>query len=143
MRSTCDASVVAHAVRGPRHVACVNFNAMNPPARFDLVAEVQQVRAGAHAAGHVAKTLVRTNELRLVLMVLQRGAELPVHQAEGAMTVHALDGRLRIVAAESHFYELVPGQLLVLEPGVPHSVTAIEDSAILLSIAWRGHHAPT
>ncbi len=113
---------------------------MIPPARLDLVEEIQRMRASAHANGHVAKTLVRSTELRLVLMVLRGGAEIPVHHAEGALTVHALDGHLQIVVEDVR-YDLVPGQLLVLEPELPHAVSAIEDSAILLSIAWRGHGA--
>ena len=99
------------------------------------------MRSGARANGHVAKTLVRAPQLRVVLMLLRRGAEIPVHQAEGALTVHVLEGRARLAAADD-VHELVPGQLLVFEPGVPHAVAAIEDSAILLTIAWRGHDAP-
>ena len=115
---------------------------MSPIARLDLAAEIESMRSGARANGHVAKTLVRSPQLRLVLMLLRRGAEIPVHQAEGALTIHVLEGRARLAAADDA-HELVAGQLAVFEPGVPHAVAAIEDSAILLTIAWRGHDALT
>jgi hypothetical protein len=38
--------------------------------------------------------------------------------------------------------ELAAGQLLVLEPEVAHSLEAVEESAFLLAIAFRGHPDP-
>lgn len=107
-------------------------------ARFDLEEEIRRMRATAKPGGHVGKTLVRAPDLRLVLMILQRGAKIPEHHAGGSVSIQGLDGRVILTSPESSF-ELEPGHLLVLEHDVPHALEAAEDSAVLLTIAWRGH----
>lgn len=80
---------------------------------------------------------MRTRDQRLVLMILDRGANIPVHHTDAALTIEALDGRVIVSMFESSF-DLGPGQLLAIERDVPHGVVAIEDSAVLLTLAWRG-----
>jgi hypothetical protein len=40
--------------------------------------------------------------------------------------------------ASERTFNLRPGGLLALDRAVPHEVTALEESAILLTIAWHG-----
>jgi quercetin dioxygenase-like cupin family protein len=108
-----------------------------PIARVDLVEETRLLRASSRTADHAAKTLVRTRDQRLVLMILDRGANIPVHHTDTALTIQALDGRVIVTMFESSF-DLGPGQLLAIERDVPHGVVAIEDTAVLLTLAWRG-----
>jgi quercetin dioxygenase-like cupin family protein len=109
-----------------------------PIARLDLVEEVRKMRASPRPKAHTAKTLVRTLDQRLVLMLLDRGAQIPVHQTEAPLTIQALDGRV-IVSLLASTFDLGPGQLLAIERDVPHAMVAIEDSAVLLTLAWHGH----
>lgn len=108
-----------------------------PIARLDLEEEVRGMRTSPHPGAHLGKTLLRTADMRLVLMILRRGVQISEHRAEGSLTIQPLDGRVIVTLLESTF-DLGPGQLLAIEHDVSHAITAAEDSAILLTIAWRG-----
>ena len=105
-----------------------------PIARLDLVEEVRKLRASPIPHGHVAKTVLHNDDLRVVLMVLERGVRIPRHQAEGSLIVHALDGRVIVTLLESSF-DLAANEALAIEPDIAHALIAIEDSALLLTIA--------
>ena len=107
-----------------------------PIARVDLDEEVRRLRASPKTNGHLGKTLLHGPDMRLVLMSLDRGKQLPAHSANGSLTIQALAGRVIVTLLESS-YDLGPGQLLSIERGVSHALVAIEDSAILLTIAWQ------
>lgn len=92
------------------------------------------MRASPRTSGHLAKTLLHGPDLRLVLLLLDPGAKLPTHHASGSLTIQTLAGRVIITLLESSF-DLGPGQLLAIERGVSHAVVAIEDSALLLTVA--------
>lgn len=91
--------------------------------------------------GHVAKTVVHSRDVRIVLMVLARGATVPRHHAKGSLVIQAVDGRVIVSLLESAF-DLGPGQMLAIEPEIEHAVVAIEDSALMLTIA-NGHVGST
>lgn len=78
-------------------------------------------------------TLVKTNDLELIRLVLPAGKEIPMHQAHGEITVQCLEGRITFTA-ESKTQELTPGQLLYLVGGEPHALKAIEDSSVLVTL---------
>ncbi len=107
-----------------------------PIARLDLSEEVRRMRMSPSGKFHMAKTLLHGSEMRLVLMTLQRGARIPLHHAEGPLTIQAIDGRVIVTLLESSF-DLHAGQLLAVERDIPHALVAIEDSAILVTISWH------
>lgn len=107
-----------------------------PIARLDLEEEIRRMRASPRPGGHVGKTLLRSGDLRLVLMVLERGARISDHQSDGSLTIQVLDGRVIVALLESSF-DLASGQLLAIEHDISHALVAIEDSAVLLTIAWH------
>jgi quercetin dioxygenase-like cupin family protein len=111
-------------------------------ARLDLPEEIRQMRTSVPPGGrrHLSKTLIRTADVRLVLMVLESGARIDEHKTEGRMTIQGIDGHVRVRSGESTF-DLAPGQLLVLDRDVPHALQAVEESSILLTITWHGHHS--
>jgi quercetin dioxygenase-like cupin family protein len=105
---------------------------------FDLPAEIHRLKAeSTWSTGHNAKTLIRYDDLRVVLMALQPGARVPEHQADGRVSVQVLVGHVQVRAAGRTF-SLRVGGLLALDRGVRHDVTALEESAFLLTIAWPG-----
>lgn len=106
-----------------------------PILRFDLRTEVDQLRRmPSYDAGEpTGKTLVKEPDLRIVLMALRSGARLEEHHASGPISIQAIDGRLRFRTPEEST-ELSAGQLLALEPAIPHDVEAIDDTAFLLTI---------
>lgn len=97
------------------------------------------MRASPIAHGHVAKTVVHSRDLRVVVMVFARGAKLPRHHAKGSLLIQAIDGRVVVGLLESTF-DLGPGGMLTIEPDIAHTLVAIEDSALMLTI---GHASST
>jgi hypothetical protein len=96
---------------------------------FDLAEITREMRGEAeynHGHGHAARTIVRTDDLRVVLVAIQ-----------------VVSGRVRIQLPrlarqrEDRFEELLPGRLLAMEGGLAHSVEALEDSALLVTLGWR------
>ena len=79
-------------------------------------------------------TLVRENGLRTLLLHLKDGEGLPEHHTKGAITVECLKGKVTFLAGEEKV-ELAPGLLISLAPGKPHSLTAGEDSLLLVTIS--------
>ena len=75
--------------------------------------------------------------MRVVLVGIHKGASIEPHKAEGPISVHLLEGAIRMtVAGES--VALGPGQVLTLWAGVEHDVHADEESAFLLTMATPG-----
>lgn len=113
---------------------------------FDLEAISREMRGEpeyGHDHGHAARTLVRTDSLRVVLIAIRTGGYIAEHIAQATAAIHVVSGRVRIRLprlARQHddrFEELSPGRLLVMEAGVAHSVEAVEDSALLVTLGWR------
>ncbi len=118
----------------------------NPPAalpflEFDLVRELRQLHdEPSWANGQNAKTLVKYDDLRVILMALKDEACIPGHTASGRISIHMISGHVRLRALERTF-DLLPGSFLALDKGIPHNLHALEESAFLLTIAWPGRQA--
>jgi quercetin dioxygenase-like cupin family protein len=106
---------------------------------FDLVALERELRLEDQYElnGHTARTLIRTADLRVVLLVMKSTARIPEHHADETASIQLLSGRIRL-ALPSHEVELRTGQLLALGAGIRHDVQALEDSAFLLTLGWCG-----
>jgi hypothetical protein len=58
-------------------------------------------------------------------------------ERRGSISVQTISGHIRMHVEEREF-DLPAGHLLALEAAVPHDVEALEDSAFVLTVAWRG-----
>ena len=83
------------------------------------------------------KTLIKTDNLEVVRLVMATGKEIAEHKAPGEITVHCLEGKIAFTAL-GKTQELTPGQMLYLPPGEPHSVQCIENASFLLTIVLKG-----
>jgi quercetin dioxygenase-like cupin family protein len=83
--------------------------------------------------GHRQVSLVHRGPLRLVLFVLEAGGELPEHRAPGHVVIHCLRGQIEIEAA-GVLERMGDSEALVLDPDVPHTVKAVSDSEMLLTV---------
>jgi quercetin dioxygenase-like cupin family protein len=109
-----------------------------PFLEFDLARELEQLHGESEwGGGQNAKTLVKYNDLRIVLIALRSRARLPGHQTKGRISIQTIAGHLR-VRAEGRTFDLPTGTLLALERDRPHDVEALQESAFLLTIAWPG-----
>ena len=107
-----------------------------PLMEFDLEAEIHRLKAETTwSTGHNARTLIKHEDFRVVLIAVQRDSRIPEHQTEGRVSVHVISGHVH-VRASGRTFNLRTGGLLALDPGVRHDVTALEESAVLLTIAW-------
>src|SRR5882672_9873397 len=89
---------------------------------LDLPAEVSRLQAEtAWSSGQNARTLIKYDTLRVVLVALQAGRSLPEHRTEGRLTIHVISGHLEVKAAERTF-NLHPGGLLALDRNQVHEV---------------------
>ena len=118
---------------------------MKPPAAplevIDLDAEASQLRAQEawQLHGQSAKTLVKHEHFRVVLIALKAGRRCQEHRAEESVSVQTLQGRIKVHLASDEAIELGRGRVLALAPALAHDFEAAEDSTVLLTLAWTGH----
>jgi quercetin dioxygenase-like cupin family protein len=110
--------------------------------RYDLGGQFSKLRADApvRTHGRDSFTLVRDPGMDVVLTVLNAGTHLSKHTAPGPITVLVLEGRIAFTAHGQRL-ELGPHCLVTLPTHVPHEVEALEESAILITIANPVAHA--
>lgn len=99
----------------------------------------QQLKIALQAtSGRSSHTVYGGHEhvLRQTLIALAAGRRLDDHDNPGEATVHVLHGRVRLAAGDVT-WEGSPGDLLIVPPGT-HSLEALEDSAVLLTVAKLG-----
>lgn len=77
----------------------------------------------------------RPHLLNQTMIALARGQRLDEHNDPGEATVQVLRGRVRVTAGDDTT-DGFPGQLLIV-PGARHTVTALEDAVVLLTVAKR------
>jgi quercetin dioxygenase-like cupin family protein len=107
-----------------------------PYLEFDIARELEQLHHEAGwQSGQIAKTLVKYDGLRIVLIALKAGSRIPEHHTEGQISIHAVAGHIQ-VHAQGRTFELRSGGLLALDQGLHHDVEALAESAFLLTIAW-------
>lgn len=74
------------------------------------------------------------------VIALACGQRIEEHDHPGEATVQVLRGRVRVTAGDDTT-DVSTGQLLIV-PDVRHSVTALEDAALLLTVAKRTMPTP-
>ena len=81
-------------------------------------------------------TLVKTDTLEIIRMVIAPEKFVHTHQVPGEIIVQCLEGRSSFTAGETT-QELNAGQMLYLAGNVPHSIHGIEHADVLLTILLR------
>jgi quercetin dioxygenase-like cupin family protein len=98
----------------------------------EVVTELHGRSSAGQSRGAV--TLVKEGGMSLVLSHLHAGGALQEHAAPGPATVQVLDGRVRVQIADEAL-EVSSGRLIAFNAGVRHSIEALEDSTLLLTLA--------
>jgi quercetin dioxygenase-like cupin family protein len=78
-------------------------------------------------------SLLKTNKLQLMRVVLAAGESMPEHHVDGEISIHCIEGRAT-VTTPSRSCTLEPGQLVVLPGGEPHSVKGEQDCSVLVTL---------
>jgi quercetin dioxygenase-like cupin family protein len=114
----------AHQLSGRRHV-------------FHVAQEVDSLRHDLEhtSGGRAAKTLVKTEGLRVTLVLIKQDFELNPEPLAGGASLEVLAGRLRVHAGGEP-WDVGAGDLIVFADNVRERVTALDETAFLLTIAW-------
>jgi quercetin dioxygenase-like cupin family protein len=95
-------------------------------------------RAHAAPAGRSSETVYGGHEhrLRQTLVAMTEGTVLAEHENPGEATLYVVSGRVRL-ASGADGWEGSAGDLLVI-PDSRHKLEALEDSAVMLTVAKLG-----
>jgi len=102
---------------------------------LDALARQQLELASTAGGGHTARTVYGGHEkvLRQTVIGMVSGAALSEHESPGEATVLVLRGRVRLSTGDLA-WEASRGDLIAV-PDARHSLKALEDSAVLLTVA--------
>lgn len=104
--------------------------------QFDLESEISTLESHKPwPRGLTSKMLLKTSDLRIVLIVMQAGARMEEHHNDGRISIQVLRGAIR-TRVQNEAIDLKPGRLLALDRSIKHEVEAREDSVVLLTISW-------
>ena len=77
--------------------------------------------------------LYKTQHLEVFRMILLADKEMPEHKVPGELTVQCLEGSIEFSIGTTRDV-MQAGDLKCLAGGVPHSLRAIEDSSVLVTL---------
>lgn len=101
--------------------------------------EIVDVRPlGSSLATAQTRTLLRTEQIEVIRLIVPADKEIHEHRAKGEIVVHCLEGRVHFTAF-GKTQQLQAGELLYLPTGEAHTVTGIENSSLLLTILLPQH----
>jgi len=105
---------------------------------LDALARAQLADAGRASSGRSAKTVYGGHErvLRQTVVALAAGRSMAEHENPGEATLQVLHGRVRLRSGEVA-WEGRRGDLIVV-PEAAHSLDAVEDAVVLLTVAKLG-----
>jgi len=101
----------------------------------DLASAAAELRAEAHppVAGHRQIAVVRHGPVTIIQFVFDAGGILKQHRADGVVTIHVLQGQLKVIV-DDEAREMGADEIMALAPGVMHSVEALAPSDMLLTV---------
>ena len=102
---------------------------------LQALAREQQERAAAASSGRSARTVWGGHEhvLRQTLIALTANTTMSEHENPGEATLQVMIGRVRL-DADGNQWEGRQGDLLLIPPS-RHSLLALEDAVVLLTVA--------
>lgn len=102
--------------------------------------EVIDVRPlGAAITKTITQAIIKTDDLEVIRMVLLADDEIPPHEVPGEITVQCLEGKVKF-SVDNVVRELTPGKVLYVKGGGKHSLHAVENSSLLVTILLK--HKP-
>jgi quercetin dioxygenase-like cupin family protein len=98
--------------------------------------EIARLRSAAEwkSADRHAISLIKDDALNVLLMALKKGAHLHEHRTKGPIAVQVISGAIRF-SSGSDQRTISAGEMVGLDRGVPHSLEALEESALILVTA--------
>lgn len=78
-------------------------------------------------------TLIKTDQVEVIRLVVPAGKEIAEHSAPGPMVFQCLEGKIEVTCG-GHAVALEAGQLIHLGGNEPHAVRGMEDGSALLTL---------
>lgn len=95
---------------------------------------------GEELTGQVSTSLIKTDRIQLLHLVLAPHQDMPQHHVDDECTIQCLEGEVEIVMG-SGVRKLRQGNVIVLPAGQEHGVRARAQSALLVTLLLRGGDA--
>ncbi|MCO5259625.1 MAG: cupin domain-containing protein [Crocinitomicaceae bacterium] len=104
--------------------------------QMDLNKYMEQIKSEAKwETGEMNSiTLFKSEAMRIVLIGLHKDAVLKTHTAKATISVQVVEGNIQFQAADAVAH-LTKGQMITLQPNIPHGAIANEESFFLLTLA--------
>jgi quercetin dioxygenase-like cupin family protein len=120
-----------HRARHPHHE---NFLEQGVVA-VDLRGEIARLKSEPAWAGNDrhGSSLVKGDGINVALMMLKKGARLQEHHTRAPITVQVIEGRINFVA-KGKTQLATAGMIVALDRGIAHSVEALEESSLVLTV---------
>ena len=118
-----------------RHPHQENFLAQGGQVAVDIKAEIARLkseRAWAENDRH-GSSLVKGDGINVALMMLKKGAKMQEHHTRAPITVQVIEGKINFVAMGKS-QVATAGMLIALDRAIEHSVEAVEESALVLTV---------
>lgn len=88
---------------------------------------------GSALAQTPSHALLKASQLEVIRVVLLAGKSMPEHRVSGEITVQCIEGAIEFFAG-TDMHLMRAGDFLHLVGGIPHTLTAREDSSVLVTI---------
>ncbi|SMP59702.1 Cupin domain protein [Neorhodopirellula lusitana] len=88
---------------------------------------------GSQIGSTKTSSLLKTESLEVLRLVMPAGKKIAEHKAPGEITVHCLEGLVKFTAG-GKTQDLTAGQMLYLDAAELHAVEAVEDSSVLVTL---------
>jgi quercetin dioxygenase-like cupin family protein len=95
---------------------------------------------GQGLQGAVSTSLIKTDRLQLLHMVLAAHQDQPEHHVDEECTIHCIEGEVEVVTPGG-VRQLRPGNLVLLPAKEKHSLRARTECAVLVTLVLRGGDA--
>ena len=91
---------------------------------------------GEQLADAPSTSLIKSQHLQLMRVVLRAGESMPEHHVRGEITLQCLEGRAAVLTPGRRI-ELQPGQVTLLPADEPHAVLGITDTSLLVTVSLQ------
>ena len=120
-----------HRARHPHHE---NILAQGLVA-VDIRGEIARLKSEPAWTGNDrhGSSLVKGDGINVALMMLKKGAKLQEHHTRAPITVQVIEGRINFVA-KGKTQLATAGMIVALDRGIAHSVEALEESSLVLTV---------
>ncbi len=83
-------------------------------------------------------TVFKSSELTLVVTALQAAAAIDHNNVQAHMTVQVIEGDVRVVTTDGDV-DMKSGNMIAFHPAIPHTIHAITDVILLITIYNHMH----